>query len=397
MNDGTMRLGQTEVSPTPDVRVHRSSLLKREMPGLDAIRGIAVVSVVLRHEFVAEATDHTIPLTIRIISEVFRFGWLGVCLFFVLSGFLITGILIDTKARENYWRSFYVRRALRILPLYVAVLLLAHFFYGSEWSYILLCLLFLANLIEAKFSHVYNPLWSLAVEEQFYLVWPSLVRRFRLRTLAIFCIVVMVASPLLRGLATIRSLGNPYDATWLISDQLLMGALLAIFLRSQYSSLRNVRRAATALTAITAILFLIGIKFHLFSRASHAGAAFQVEPFIFLFGLLVLLALRFGDDPRVLKLTRILRFYGYISYGLYLLHLMVFTCYDRFFLGPKADFNHLPTQLALLRFAVGFGTATLICYLSRRYVEEYFLRMKERLVAYSPRAAKDVPSQPTLS
>jgi len=397
MNQSMTPLGKTEVSPSPDMRAHRSSLLKREMPGLDVIRGIAVLSVVLRHELTAEPGNLAAPHMIRIISEVVRFGWLGVSLFFVLSGFLITGILIDTKARENYWRSFYVRRALRILPLYVVVLLLAHVLYGSRWSYILLCLLFLANLIEAKFPNVYNPLWSLAVEEQFYLVWPSLIRRFRLRTLAVFCMVAIVVSPLLRGLATIYPIGNPYDATWLITDQLLMGALLAIFLRSQYSSPRNVRRAAITLAAISATLFLMGVKFHLFSRTTHAGTAFQIEPFLFFFGLMVLLALRFGDNPRVFKVTKVLRFYGYISYGLYLLRLMVFDCYDRYILGPKVKPGDLPTQLVLLRFAIGLGATTLICYLSRRYMEEYFLRLKERLVAYSPRVSKNAPSHTTLS
>src|SRR5215469_7683128 len=126
--------------------VPRSALLKREMPGLDVLRGIAILSVYFFHGLKwylprGVEADSLVVAVGRAVS----FGWLGVNLFFVLSGFLITGILLDTRTKVNYWRSFYVRRILRIAPLYLAVLVILKVTIGCSWAYILLCLFYLAN------------------------------------------------------------------------------------------------------------------------------------------------------------------------------------------------------------------------------------------------------------
>jgi len=361
-------------------------MLKREMPGLDALRGVAVLAVVFYHGlhwWLPPAIS--ISPGVKYLSLLASPGWLGVNLFFVLSGFLITGILLDTRTRPNYWKSFYTRRALRILPLYLVTLLILRFYSGVSWMYFFLCLFYMANFTWARFGVGYGPLWSLAVEEQFYLVWPSLVHRLRPRTLAIVCLGSIFLSPLLRYLSISRilPLGNPYSATWLVTDNLAAGALIAVFLRTSYATLFRVRAGTIGAGLLSAALLLLGFRLHLMNKTTALGAAFQPEPFILLFSVLLLLALQFGSHPRVFRLTRPLRFYGYISYGLYLFHVLGFKVYQDLFSDFRHPLPELTAGLLLLRFCVVLAFVTLVCFLSRRYFEEYFLRLKDRLVPYT--------------
>jgi peptidoglycan/LPS O-acetylase OafA/YrhL len=375
----------TEVSPPPGTRFH-SPLLKREMPGLDTLRGVAVLAVVTYHGlhwWLPPATS--ISPGVKLLSSLASPGWLGVNLFFVLSGFLITGILLETRTRPDYWRNFYTRRILRIFPLYFVVLLILRL-QGISWTYLLLSLFYLSNFTVAL--HVpdnYGPLWSLAVEEQFYLIWPLLVRRLSSRTLAIVCLGSISLSPLLRFLSASRivPLGDPYSTTWLVSDNLAAGALIAILLRSPLATTARVRTATAGLALLGTVFLALGFHLHLMSRSTAAGSAFQSEPFLLLFAAALLLSLQYGDHPRVLRVTGPLRFYGYISYGLYLLHLIAFWVYLRLFPDPPHLRPELTVGLVLLRLCTVLGATTLICLLSRRYFEEYFLRWKDRLVPYT--------------
>jgi peptidoglycan/LPS O-acetylase OafA/YrhL len=375
----------TEFSPPPATPYH-SPLLKREMPGLDALRGVAVLSVVLYH-----GLHWWLPPSIsispgaRLLSLIASPGWLGVNLFFVLSGFLITGILLDTRTRPNYWKSFYTRRVLRILPLYLVILLILRFYSGVSWIYFVLCLFYMANFASARFGMGYGPLWSLAVEEQFYLVWPFLVRRLRPRWLAIVCLGSLFLSPLLRYLSVSRivPMGNPYSATWLVTDNLAAGTLIAILLRTPLATLSRVRSLTLGVGLLSMALLIGGFRLHIMNKTTALGAAFQPEPFILLFSALLLLSLQYGNHPRIFRLTRPLRFYGYISYGLYLFHVLGFSVYQDLF----SDFNHplpvLTAGLLLLRLCGVLAAVTVFCFLSRRYFEEYFLRLKDRLVPYT--------------
>jgi peptidoglycan/LPS O-acetylase OafA/YrhL len=361
-------------------------LLKREMPGLDALRGVAVLAVVLYH-----GLHWWLPPAIsfspgvKFLSLLASPGWLGVNLFFVLSGFLITGILLDTRTRPSYWKSFYTRRALRILPLYLVTLLILRFYSGVSWMYFFLCLFYMANFATARFGLGYGPLWSLAVEEQFYLVWPFLVHRLRTRTLAILCLASIFLSPLLRYLSVSRILpmGNPYSATWLVTDNLAAGALIAILLRTPYATLSRVRTGTIGAGLLSAALLILGFRLHIMNKTTALGAAFQPEPFILLFSALLLLALQFGSHTLVFRLTRPLRFFGYISYGLYLFHLLGFKVYQDFFSDLSHPLPELTAGLLLLRFCGVLAFVTLFCFLSRRYFEELFLRLKDHLVPYT--------------
>src|SRR5208283_2319721 len=151
--------------------------MKQKIPQLDAVRGIAILIVIFHNSLYRFPS---LPL-----QSLFSYGWMGVDLFFVLSGFLITGILVDTKQSEGYFKNFYARRCLRIWPLYYSVLFLmfvavplVHPSIGSVviarsspwWAY----LFFLQNFLVHSQVSAAGPLgvtWSVAIEEQFYLVW----------------------------------------------------------------------------------------------------------------------------------------------------------------------------------------------------------------------------------
>jgi peptidoglycan/LPS O-acetylase OafA/YrhL len=387
--------GTTEVSPAPVASRPRSVLLKREMPGLDVLRGIAVLSVFFFHGLKwymplgASAEPH-----VSLIGQAVSFGWLGVNLFFVLSGFLITGILLDTRAKKTYWSSFYIRRFLRIAPLYLVVLAILKFALNCTWAYVILCLFYLANFaVQFRIPGPgYGVLWSLAVEEQFYLVWPYLVRRLRLRALAALCVAGIVLSPVLRAISVSNSLllGSPYTTTWLICDNLFYGALLAIFLRTAAATEQRVVQLTVVLGGLGVVLLGAGFSLHLLSRGTALGAAFQPIPFLLIFSSMLLVSLRFGDHPMAYDALAPIRFFGYISYGFYLFHNFGFLVFDRFMEFLGVHLQKVTIGFVLFRFFAVGACLTVFCYLSRRYFEDYFLRFKERLASYSSRPSGSV-------
>src|SRR5215471_6016982 len=154
--------------------------MQTRLPQLDGLRGVAIILVILHNQSLKYPSLH--------LEHLFANGWMGVDLFFVLSGFLITGILVDTKHSEGYLKNFYARRCLRIWPLYYSLLFFmfivvpfVHPLVGQTifdrsspcWAYPL----FLQNfLVPPPAAGVLSFTWSLAIEEQFYLVWPWVVR-----------------------------------------------------------------------------------------------------------------------------------------------------------------------------------------------------------------------------
>src|SRR5215831_14117596 len=178
--------------------------MQERIPQLDSIRGIAILVVMLQ--------NYSGKYPFLYLDRLFANGWMGVDLFFVLSGFLITGILVDTKHSEGYFKNFYARRCLRIWPLYYSLLLFMFvavpFVHPAEartvfdrsspwWAYPL----FLQNFLVPSPTNATGPLavtWSLAIEEQFYLLWPWVVRYCSSVQVRRIAIAVLCASPLLR-------------------------------------------------------------------------------------------------------------------------------------------------------------------------------------------------------
>src|SRR6202163_2391493 len=364
------------------------------MPELDVLRGIAVLGVLFFHGFRAEYGELPFTGTRRILLMATQPGALGVNLFFVLSGFLITGILLDSRTRPDYYQRFYTRRALRILPAYYSLLILLGVLHQASAAFLGLSFVYLSNVTNLfGVSMDYHPLWSLAVEEHYYIVWPSVVRKLRPRSLALFSLAVCILIPVARAVSFHygHMLGGEWY-TWFAADGLAAGSLLALVLRSSISRKHAAIGGAFLLTMAT-ILMIAGAPFGMLSRQTILGASLQITLVNTFFAGVLLLFLVVGSSPQSkLVHSSFLEFFGYISYGLYLVHPMVFRVYDKVtgkfwpWLQPSAG----RFGLIVLRFAVVSATAVGLAYISRKYYEEWFLKLKDRIALEPPKAAVKV-------
>jgi peptidoglycan/LPS O-acetylase OafA/YrhL len=200
----------------------------KNIPELNGLRGVAVLAVFFHHAFYATLGS---TLTVRwgllagLSARLFQYGDAGVDLFFVLSGFLITSLLFRDRQNPAFYRDFYWKRALRIGPVLLVALgitLALH-----EFKYALLSLFFLANF--GAPLHIFGtaPFWSLAIEEQFYLLWPTAVRRLRPDRIAVYAACVAGSSFALRCAFGFMGHSN-YHLTPLRCDGLALGAMLAL-------------------------------------------------------------------------------------------------------------------------------------------------------------------------
>jgi peptidoglycan/LPS O-acetylase OafA/YrhL len=357
-------------------------LLRSHMPELDSIRGIAILSVLFYHGFAWSVVASAFTGWRRWAIAATTPGWLGVNLFFVLSGFLISGILLDTRTKPNYYRRFYVRRALRILPLYYLVLGTLLVTHTGSTAFVALSCIYLANMtwmfgVPAD----YGVLWSLAVEEHFYLVWPAVVRRLSPKRVAALAVTLVIVSPVVRYvLAEFGILSK--GLTWGEIDGLACGALLAALLRMRPWSRRQFAWLCTILVASGFAMAIISAACGWMTRRSIGGIALQETPFNIAFAgfLGYALLLSISAFSRCAQPT-VLKFFGDTSYCLYLIHLLVFTLYDRvwaqyFATNYKASFG-----LLCLRFTAVLVCASVLAAISKRWFEDPFLRLKSKLAS----------------
>jgi len=363
----------------------------KHIESLDGWRGIAILLV-----FVFHYVPREIKNPLELIASL---GWSGVDLFFVLSGFLITGILFDSRQFEGYFKVFYIRRVLRLAPVYflaVAVVLIGTRLLSGIRSWVdIPFFLYGANIVLAFPSEQVSFLphfscshfWSLALEEQFYTVWPFVVFYLpRRRTLMTICATGMVTALLIRvGLYAVHA------PPWLAfaelparMDSLLAGAALALGIRGpegeRWVTLRSLRwvfslaivTLGIAIFASRSVSFISpSISTFGFSAIAIAGAciiAFALDPNTFVS--------RIGQ-------TRILRFYGRYSYGLYVWHFLPSPMLARWTIS---GLEHLPVVLTeLVRIVVLLAAFTLLSVLTYHLFEVRFLRMKTRFT-YRKRA-----------
>jgi peptidoglycan/LPS O-acetylase OafA/YrhL len=356
--------------------------------------------VLFFHGFRAEYGDLAFTGVRRSFLFATQYGAFGVNLFFVLSGFLITGILLDSRNRPDYYRRFYTRRALRILPAYYSLLLILGLLHQASTAFLGLSLVYLSNVtVLFGVSMGYHPLWSLAVEEHYYIVWPSVVRKLRPLYLAIFSLAICLIIPVARAVSFQRghfSGGEWY--TWFAADGLAAGSLLALVLRTQVRR-KQARIGAASLLTIATILLFAGAPYGILSRQTLLGASLQLTVVNTFFAGLLLFFLLFGSrSQKWMVNSSALQFFGYISYGLYLIHPLIFRMYDqatrRFWPSLQPSVGRF--DMIALRFVVVSAAAVGLSYLSREYYEEWFLRLKDRF-APQPREtpAKVVVTTPT--
>lgn len=303
--------------------IQRPTWLPTYIPELQGLRGLAVLSVLIYH-------CHP-RLEGTWIHYASLWGWAGVNLFFVLSGFLITSILLEGRGKPRYFRNFYARRALRIWPVYVLVLVVVYlnapWFIGptifdaikaAPW---LAYIFFVQNLFHLTLPPALGPTWSLAIEEQYYFLWAPLVRFLRWPwALAIVLITALIASPLLR-MSHWSWITPTHTLTHL--DGIALGSLLALGLHA----LPLGRRVWLWMG-----LAAMPVGFCAVATAA-AGTAFLDSALSVAFAgaLLASIASTGARNPLSGALRRgPLAFYGRISYGLYMTHIAVFIYFGWF-------------------------------------------------------------------
>lgn len=295
---------------------------------LDGVRGCAIILILLWHYVWAQLAflePRTGAAYIRVLTSL---TWSGVDLFFVLSGFLIAGILMDNRDSSNYFRVFYARRICRIFPLYFLLLGLfailvvcgasdnprfAWLFHNpfSMWTYATFTQNIPMGLYRSTGANWLGITWSLAVEEQFYLFIPILIRIFSRRAFVVITVALIFLAPILRGVRN-----DSFLPLWR-GDSLLTGAILAVFVRSP--SFMNWAKFNTtylysAFFGLLGGAALLTFKPGVFGIANHTWLAL-------LFATVILIALAGPQTilARALR-NRVLVWFGTISYGLYMYH-----------------------------------------------------------------------------
>ena len=329
---------------TPDLsREPKRANSSGRIPELDGLRGLAILLVLLCH-FVGNSDHTSLPLRLDRFCWVLRSGWMGVDLFFVLSGFLIGGILLDSRSSGNYFRRFYIRRVHRILPIYFLLMLLFAFIVGilqffpqgratvslRELLVLPKCIFFLQNFFGSFTNFQWRwfvVTWSLAVEEQFYLVAPFFIRFLSVPRLTGLLVSFVVASPILR-LVGFRYLhgGLLNGALAWRADTLAFGMLAAIAWRTsafREALARNQRvlRWVVAVLA-TGILLLLKPLIVLPLPPLTISLGYSWIGAFFTGLLLLVISQSRGWTAGVMRMAW-LRFLGTISYCLYLVHMPI--------------------------------------------------------------------------
>jgi peptidoglycan/LPS O-acetylase OafA/YrhL len=373
------------------VGIVREPLVRARMPELDSLRGVAILLVLFLHGFACIADPASFIGFQHDFMVATSYGWIGVQLFFVLSGFLITGILLDSKDQSHYYRRFYTRRALRILPAYYVLLLILALLARPSWlgshsvgtPFLLLSFFYLSNVTQLfGVPMQYTVLWSLAVEEHFYLIWPAVARRRSRGFLTLVAVSVFLASPIARAFS--MHFGRLVDAnfyTWCNADGLALGAILAVALRDQRVRRKDLWCLSILAVTISGATLALGAKLGMLAWGSTAGFALRLSFLNIGFAALLVVTVLVGtSSKKFLVNIRSLQFFGYISYGLYLLHMLFFYGYDqisrRFFPTLVAANGHFGR--VVLQFVCAGGLSVLAAKLFRQYFEEHFLKFKEK-------------------
>ena len=378
-------------------------MLAGHWPGLDGLRGVAILMVLVLH-FTHYGGMQASASFDRLFYRVAVAGWVGVDLFFVLSGFLITGILYDSKGSRHYFRNFYVRRSLRIFPLYYLALFvfcvalprlapaspdLAALAQQSGWYWTYLVNLKVALVGWSSAGHIEH-FWSLSIEEQFYLVWPIVLFCLRRRLLIGLCLASLAVSLIVRlSLVQAGEAVAAYVLTPARLDTLAIGALLALVARGP-DGLARLRRWAVPAAGTAALGLAILIAWRQGLDAEDSAVQLIGYPVLAVFfGALLSMIL---TQPLASPLSQImsstgLRFFGRYSYALYVIHHpLVFFLRSQgvsVYAWPRAFGLQSPAQLVFIVCATGLALAGAL--LTWHLCELPFLKLK-RLFPYEPAA-----------
>jgi len=375
MNEGRYKIAPRTMEKTT---IAKSFFVPGYIPQFDGLRGAAILLVLIGHSGFLEALPHLGGL---------QYARFGVDLFFVLSGFLITGILLDSKGTEHYFRNFYARRALRIWPLYYFLLFLvfavAPLFRPSMrataagiWPAFAFYVQNIALVRHETYPFALGATWSLAVEEQFYLTWPLLVFLLKRKTLAIVSVSLVGVSLSLRLAFHFLGAASGFVHFFTLSrlDAIAFGTLAALWLRSPNCTLSRWRAVACQFLGL-GLAGIVAARMLMHRNSSSVGYTFLAIAFTGLLGLAL------TSDGRIDLLGRVLssgwlRYIGKVSYGIYLLHYPIFVLWARFL--RTETFCQTDVARNLLAFAGQMALAIVVAAISWRLFERPILRLKER-------------------
>jgi peptidoglycan/LPS O-acetylase OafA/YrhL len=371
---------------------------------LDGVRGLAIALVMVSHFAMTAVPGNWLD---EVVLDLMLSGWVGVDLFFVLSGFLITGILLDSRDKPHYFRNFYARRTLRIFPLYYAVLFAvlvvpplvwpavrqtdvysvvdAH----SPWLWTYTINVAIAVHDSWQVAGILGHFWTLAVEEQFYLLWPAVVWLSLGRRLKLVCVAFIAGAILVRcGLLVMERPLAGFVLMPARADAFAIGALLAATVRSGID-LQRLRRPAWIVLGASAVgIGLMYLKRH---PLNEGAIDVQLVGYTLLalgFAASIALALDHGTGStifgRVFR-TSWLRFLGKYSYAMYCVHILVQELLRH--VGPGITVNSFPLVAGsilpgvLLYSAIAFAITTALALASWNLLEKHCLRLKRYFVA----------------
>lgn len=365
---------------------------------LDGLRGLAILLVLLLH-FTTDMTpaDGSVAATVR---AVFQIGWIGVDLFFVLSGFLITGILVDNKGSGRYFSAFYARRALRILPVYflavfAAFHLLPRFFQGFDtggarteaafW-------LFLQNFKELPYqlSRTVGHFWSLAIEEQFYLMWPLVVFLTSRSTARRIALATVVLSPIVRFVALQSGVpgASVYHFTPFRLDGLATGAFIALSMRDPAARATLERWSKlVGVVALAAALVLYGPVPIPDPLSVKLDFSIGFSTLCIGFGALLTRVVLSQPGSR---LARVLSWRGLVtlgtySYAMYLVHVPLLRVVSKVALPPQWPGAERFQLLWVIGYTAVLGLLTLAAAMASWHLcEKHFLALKRHFPYGAP-------------
>jgi peptidoglycan/LPS O-acetylase OafA/YrhL len=359
----------------------------KHIESLDGIRGLAVF-LVLSYHLLWSNNDPGNRLW-NFAAQLRGAGWIGVDIFFALSGFLITGILFDSLHDQRFFRNFYGRRVLRIFPLFYGLVVIAFLLdpshRGAELQTFALLFAYLQNTElwwrTAKGTWLLpltGHLWSLAIEEQFYLVWPVIVFLVRDRRKLLWtAFALALLSPLVRALSLHHgaSLAVVYHNTLCRADSLLGGAWLALIVRGNARS-RVLRLAAPCFWIALGLCGTIAWRTGNFDWEINRAVG-QYGYSALAVASLSLIAMALRERSLTAKVMRIrpLRFLGKYSYGLYVFHIPMAAVIAAW--QPSLR-QHIPSRILyhLVLMSATLALTIPVTMLSFHFYEKPFLKLK---------------------
>jgi peptidoglycan/LPS O-acetylase OafA/YrhL len=388
--------------------------LRSHMPGLDGLRGSMLLLVLTAHFYYL--THGAVQPVDRVLFHLRESGWFAMDVFFVMSGFLITGILLDSKDRPHFFKNFYIRRFLRIFPIYYATLFAVFVVLPRlkvvdpsavremldvqkwYWTYLTNFLVATTQSTNSLVDYTRH-LWSLAVEEQYYLIWPLVVYCCSRRRLIQCCLALIAGALVFRciGVAVGMSPRALYMLTFARMDSLALGSLLAVLVREPGWLDKFVRWAWPVVRTVAALGVLVILATGELSAYRPAMQSIGYTVVAFGGAGLVIIAATSGPETRAGRFFQHPVFInlGVVSYATYVTHTFVYLVIQR----EVPILSRLPLvagygwPASVAHMLVLMAAALSVGFLSWHLFEKHVLKLKDYF-AYSNRPEMVVSQQP---